>query len=199
MMNIVSIEPQGDLKHTVRKFWYATAETSNKSRTTYKILPDGTPGIIFQHCNGHSALLEADGSRLPISFVYGQSTQTCINHLTPNALIVGVDFQPTALKKLFSIDASELTNMLLASEQLFSKQFIGRLFHISNPQLVIQFIAEQLRLKLSSRRQDRIIDESIRLIIQNTTRVDSETLSKHFNLSRRQLQRKFKEYNRCMS
>lgn len=121
-MDIVTIEPQDNLKQVVKEFWYANVQNSDHTNRTYKILADGALGIIFQHCNGQSSLLNSDGHRFPISFAYGQKSDSpCINSFRGNPFIFGVNLQPTAFKKLFSINTSELTNTFIDSEHLFLK------------------------------------------------------------------------------
>lgn len=193
-MAIVTIEPRDELKLVVRQFWYTTIESSNESLETYRILADGAPGIIFQHSDGHSSILGADGLLLPLSFVYGQSTNPCINHITPNSFIFGVNLQPTAFKSLFSIHTSELTNSIVDTEHFFFRQFNNKLLNTPNSNAIIQLFSDHLLQQLTKYKQDRVIDKSISLIIQNTEAIDSKVLSSYFNVSRRQYQRRFKEY-----
>ena len=193
-MAIVTIEPRDELKHVIRQFWYTTIESPSHSFDTFRILSDGAPGIIFQHYNGRSSVLSADGFPLPISFVYGQSTSPCINHIADDSFIFGVNFQPTAFKSLFSIDTSELTDSILDTEYLFPLQFKDQLLNASNPKDIIQLFSEHLSQQIVKYKQDKVIDTSISLIMQKTTEVDSTALSSYFNISRRQFQRRFKEY-----
>ncbi len=192
-MAIVTIEPPNELKQVIRQFWYTSVGNSNENTETYKILPDGAPGLIFQHSNGNSSVFDKDHSRLPTSFVYGQITNTCINHIEGTPFILGVNFQASALRTLFSINASELTNSFINTEYFLSKQFNDQLLNTSNPHNIIQLLSEKLSQHLSKHKKDKIIDESIFQIMQKTIEIDSKILSSYFNISRRQFQRRFKE------
>lgn len=194
-MDIVTIEPQNNLKQVVKKIWYANVQNSQYKNKTYNILADGALGIIFQHYNGQSSLLNAKGHRLPVSFVYGQKSDSpCINSFQGSPFIFGVNFQPTAFKKLFSINTSELTNTLIDGEHLFPKQFIEKLLHTSSPKQITQLFSEQLYPKLQKSKQDKLIDHSIKLIFDDTKGINSYRLSSLFPVSRRQFQRRFKEH-----
>lgn len=193
-MSLVTIEPHWKLKQVVKQFWYTATQNPKGYAETYRILGDGAPGIIFQHNNGNSAVLGPDSLPLPISFAYGQSTQPCINHISGNSFVFGINFQPTAFKTLFGIDTSEITNAILDTENLFSPEFNDELLNTSTPQNIIRLFDKKLSELLFQERQNRIVDESVCLIKQNLTNIDTKVLSSCFNLSARQFQRKFKEY-----
>lgn len=193
-MNIVKVVPRDELKPVVKQFWYTTVQNPENSTETYRILADGAPGIIFQHYNGHSAVVGTEGLPLPISFFYGQSTGPCINHITGGSFIFGINFRPTAFKTLFSVDTSELTDTTLDIEYLFSGQFREQLINTFNPNSIISLFSEQLLQRLPQHKQQRMIDESISLIMQKTTEINSEALSSQYNISKRQFQRQFKAY-----
>ncbi|MDE1190938.1 MAG: helix-turn-helix domain-containing protein [Arachidicoccus sp.] len=193
-MKLNAVEPRGDLKQVVKQFWYTTIETTKNNSQIFRIMGDGAPGIIFQHNNGHSALLGSDGSDLPVSFAYGQGTKPCINQIVGNAFVLGVNFQPTAFKALFGINTSEITNAILDTEHLFSKNFNDQLHNTIVPHNAIRSIEEKLSAYLWKYRQDKTIDKSIRLIKLNISDIQPHILSSYFNVSTRQFQRKFKEY-----
>jgi AraC-like DNA-binding protein len=193
-MAIVTIAPPDALKHVIKQFWYTTIQDNEYSKT-YRILADGSSGIIFQHHNGNSSVLDEDNTSLPISFIYGQSTTPCINQIEEHSFIFGINLQPTALRSLFLINSSELTNSILNIEHLFPRQFQDQLLNTPKPEQVIRLFSKRLLQQIRSRyQQDNLIDKSIELIIQNTTEINSKILSSYFNISRRQFQRRFKEY-----
>lgn len=190
-MGIVAIQPPDKIKDVVKKIWYAKIENN---KTTYKILADGAPGIIFQHHNGRSTLFNPTiNSYLPVSFVYGQNTQLHINHITDEAFFLGINFHPTALKKIFSIDAFEITDAFIETEYLFSRHFTDRVLNTLNPEHIVQLFSEQLYRKMLKSKQDITIDQSVKLLFEQTECLTSKVLSSQFNISRRQFQRKFRE------
>lgn len=193
-MHLVKVKPREDLKQVIKYYWHTTTQKSNKIKETYHIMGDGAPGIIFQHKNGRSAVLNSDGLPLPISFVYGQNTRLCENKVLENSFVFGINFQPTAFKLLFGINTSEITNVILDTEHFFSRQFNDQILNTSNPQSIIKLFEDQLAEKLNGQRQNHMIDESIHLIWNNLTDIQPKGLYSFFHLSPRQIQRKFKEY-----
>ena len=190
-MDIFTIEPHEKLRPVIKRFWYAKIK---KSKTIYRILADGAPGLIVQHNEGHSALFNPTiDSYLPVQFVYGQGTEPHINCFTEDACVFGINFQPTALKRLFSIDASEITNSLIATEHLFSRDFSERILNTHDPKQIVQLLSEQLYIKMLRSQQNTMIGQSVNLLIEKTEELNSKTLSTQFSISRRQFQRKFKE------
>ncbi|MCW3465694.1 helix-turn-helix domain-containing protein [Chitinophaga nivalis] len=185
------------LKQVVKHFWYTTSQQPGESAGTsgtYGVWADGAPGIIFQHHQGHSAILNTAGTPFPLSFAYGQSTRPCTNQVTGNPLLLGISFYPTAFKKLFSIDASDLTNTLLDAAQLFTPSFIEQLLHTADPRQIIRLFSQRLAQQLLKYPQDAAIDESVRILQQATTRIDSALLASRIHISQRQFQRRFKAY-----
>ena len=193
-MNLVTVKPQENLKQIVKEFWYTNIQMSNGQYETYQIIGDGTTGIIFQHFNGRSAVLNAEDSPLPISFAYGQNTQPCKNKIVANSFVFGINFQPTAFRTLFNIDTSEITNAVLDAEHLFSRQFNDQILNTTHPQKIIHLFEEKLSKILYGQKQNFIIDKCTQLIMHNVTDIEPKMLSSSFHLSTRQIQRKFKEY-----
>lgn len=193
-MDIITIAPDKRLKHVIRQFWYANVSNPSNEIIKCKILADGAPGIIFQHCHGHSSTTEANTSYLPLSFAYGQSTSPCINYIVNRPFIFGVNFQPHAFKTLFSIDTSELTNTILDIADIFPSTFNDQLLHAPSPEAIIQLFSTRFFQKLTQQTPSNLIAESLHLIWQKVSEVNSKTLSSHVNISPRQFQRKFKAY-----
>lgn len=158
-------------------------------------MADGALGIVFQHCNGHSALLNAAGQPFPLSFVYGQkSNSPCINSFCDHPFLFGVNLQPTAFKKLFNINTHEITDTLLTVDHLFPKHFTEQLLHATSPEQISSLFNQQLLKRLQSSKEDKIIDHSIQLILADTKNMGPNDLSSLFPVSRRHFQRKFREH-----
>ena len=191
---MIVIEPDKRLKTIVRQFWYIPAHHLVNNRLSCKILADGAPGIIFQHHNGHSAVIDEAANRLPVAFAYGQSTQPCFNEIIGAPFVFGVRFQPNAFKVLFSHDTSTLTNAILDIEHLLGSSFCDQLLEAATPQAITKLLSEKLMQKLLRHTPEKMMDESIRLILEKLPEIDPKGLASYFNISRRQFQRKFKAF-----
>src|ERR1051325_4687819 len=80
-----------------------------------KVFPNGLPGIVFQHDNGHSALenimTPSHTSRVPTSFLYGPGTEPSIMNFKKGFYAsIQVVFKPHALNSLLGLNASALSN-----------------------------------------------------------------------------------------
>ena len=194
-MAIVTILPQDNLRHIVRHFWYLTMPDLSDEAETYKILSDGSPGIIFQHTEGHSSVFDVEGNPLPVFFLYGQSTLPCINHIKGASFIFGINLQPAAFRELGRMNTSELTNCIVDAEYFFSGSFKDELMNTSDAGHIVRLFGEELVNHISKKyKPDVLIDESLNLIKKKLTEVNSDMLSSHLYISKRQLQRRFKEF-----
>src|SRR5690606_14101859 len=114
----------------------------------------GAPGIIFQHSNGRSKVFDPLGSPLPVSFVHGQATKPCLNQITDKTFVFGIDLKPSALKTFFRIDASELTNSVVALEELLGHGINDQLLHAGPPAQLSDLFSSSLRRLAGSAKPD---------------------------------------------
>lgn len=194
-MKLLSIQPPAHLKNVINEFWSATIPSTVSGVDEYKILADGAPGIIFQHHNGNSNLFRGQDTALPISFIYGQKNGApCTNYIHGASFIFGVNFQPAAVKKLFLINTSELTNTLVELRNFFSVHFTEKLLDASSIQQLVDLFSQEISQKLLNSKNQSSIEESVNLIRNSAFKINSALLAQQSLLSRRQFQRKFKEY-----
>jgi len=193
-MAIQVITPREELQDIVSRFWYTDPYSLTVGAPTIRIMANGAPGIIFHHADGRSAVLDPTGSPLPVSFIYGQRTFPCLNHVTAHPFVFGVDLHPDALRRLFGLDAALLTNALLDLEDLLGVRINDRLFEARTNFELVEVFSDLLISRRMPRHADPVVDESIRLIVRNTGLLTPGTLSRRFNLSARQFQRRFKTY-----
>ncbi len=192
-MNVIRIEPPKKLRKVVRHFWCSSFPNPNAFAKQYKILADGSPGIVFQHSTGNSSVLNSDGEPLPIAFLYGQKTTACTNLIRGTPTIIGVSFYPVAFRSLFNIDASDLTNDILDIEYFFPPGFVDLLLNTTDTEQAIELFCDTLYQQSSRQEQDAVIKESVHRIIGNTANANARDVSSYSNTSRRQFQRRFKE------
>ncbi|MGD1843748.1 MAG: DUF6597 domain-containing transcriptional factor, partial [Thermonemataceae bacterium] len=192
MAPILYISPPSPLKKIVKHFWYVAVSNPDKQVFTYSILADGAPGIIFQHYRGRSAVAQADGTLLPVAFIYGQNSSACLNYLTGAPAVFGVSLQPAALKCLFSMDAHLAYSTVLDATHFFSSAWLEQLFHTARLGELVQLFSTKLVQQLADNTLDQMITQSTQWMTQNPTPLDSKILASHFNISRRQFQRRFK-------
>lgn len=192
-MAVKNIAPPPYLAGLVRNIWFTDFKMPNDHYQSIRILANGSPGLIFQHAEGHSAVKGAGGNLLPLAFIYGQSTVPCVNQMIKDAIVCGFEFYPSALKNIFGIDAAILTDALVELEHLLSKEIIDQLINCPNIYEVIQLLCVTLAKQSASFPFSTFVEESILLITQSAPQLSPAALPQYFHISQRQFQRKFKE------
>ncbi|RAJ29531.1 helix-turn-helix transcriptional regulator [Pedobacter cryoconitis] len=193
MSAIHNFYPPEALRNHVKYFWCLEANTLNNSSKCFQIFPDGLPGLLFHHYDGQQVLELPDQQKLPSSFIYGLSTHAFTNYTNHQFSAIGVSLYPWALNQLFKIDSAEFTNKMVAMDDLTAFTLNERLFHTPGPDTAIQLLSRYLIQKVNcARGEDQLIKDSIRQISHNPGSLIRD-LSKHYQLSERQFERRFKQ------
>lgn len=158
------------------------------------------PGIVFQHTNGRSPvenMTTSSGYRAdpPTLFVYGQMTErSTMSYKKEPFTATTIFLKPHALQTLLGINASALTNHLVDLREFSAGDLNMRLFEARNEQvrltLLTNFLASKLRQATA---QDRLIEESLRIIHNNVGRVTVKYLLECLNISERQFEKRFSQ------
>ncbi len=191
MKGITIIPPPPHLSKYVRSFWFAGPSAHEQS---YKVLADGTPGLIFQHNNGHSGITWQGEYKLPVAFAYGQATAPGINYMEAGTSCFGIHFRPHVWKEIFRVDASEVTNTLIKLDDLPGFNITDQLLNTADPLQITKLLGDCLWQSLVRNQQDdRIIAHSVHEIASHISSVHAKDLPGQYNLSQRQYQRRFKQ------
>ncbi|MFD2034081.1 DUF6597 domain-containing transcriptional factor [Belliella marina] len=124
-MNYLQIQPIEPLRKYIRYFWVLENDSCYRSQKSFKIIPDGLPGLIFQ--DNPKAFCDQDDQELPQMFLYGQTTRHTVHKSDGKFRNLGIYFQPTALKSFFGIDANELTDRHIGINDLIETDVTGLL------------------------------------------------------------------------
>ena len=149
-----------------------------KQAVAIKVLPNGLPGIVFQHDNGRSALenivTPSHIARPPTSFLYGPGTEAGIMHYKKGSYAsIQVIFKPYALKTLLGLNASVLTNGFAELNEFSTEDLNLQLMEASNEQKRIVLLTNFLLAKLKQLSStDDLVEESLRLIHRNIAYID---------------------------
>jgi len=124
-MRYQEILPIPALQGYIRYFWVLESGEEQKGSKQFKIVPDGIPALIYQDTpNLFRDEHEQYTSQL---YIYGAFT-TYTNQLIDGAFrIIGAYLEPTALKSIFKLDASEVTNQTLALADLMTTPLLDQL------------------------------------------------------------------------
>jgi len=178
------------LRKYVRYFWTLEDDGAAFSEKTFKIIPDGLPGLIFQE--NTKAFFDHKHKTLPQFFLYGQTTKPSEQVTKEHFRNIGVYFQPTAIKSIFGIDADEITNQHIDINDLINTDIDDRLSNSLNSYERIQLISAFLVKQLTDRAVNvEKMNLATTLLQKGSTVAD---LQGELNLSERGLERNFKQY-----
>lgn len=191
-MEYKQISPPDYLKQWVRFFW--VLETDAEVSQVLNPLADGCPGIIFQH-SSDGQFIDPAKHLMPEIFLYGQTIKCSPLYLNRTFKTIGVCFYPSALKSIFQINASELTNscvdLTLVMDQL--KEPLANSVSVTQK---IKIFSDRIWdiLKKKQPTVDSAADFAISRIVESNGAVQLRLLQKELQVSERGLQRKFEQY-----
>ena len=198
-MNYTVHCPPEALADYVDHLWTITVDGDEPPGLTLQFFVTCSPCIVFQHCDGRSAITHGitRGTRKagnnPTSFIRGPISQPfyCVAEGTPTA--IGVELKPQALHTLFGIDVTELRNGLVELNALSLSNLDEQLLNAKSPRDQIALLTRFLTAKARTgrRRADTIVTRSLRLMDQNVGSTHVRNMLKSLNVSERQFERRF--------
>ncbi len=190
--NILS--PSEILKNDVECF--RIIRYSGDEGSSIKVSPNGMPGIVFQHCNGQSAIVNiSTPSRVistPTLFLYGLGTDPSImNYKKGSYATLQVIFKPHALNTLLGINALALDGFAELNE--FSTEDLNlQLMEAPNEREQVVLLTRFLVAKFEqAKARDTLVEESLHLIHKNVGSITVKYLLDDLNISERQFERRF--------
>ncbi len=184
------------LKNDVECF--SIAEYCGDEALAIKVSPRGIPGIVFQHSDGRSAIdniTTRSGRKfsMPTLCLYGPGIEPSVmNFKRGSYTTIQVILKPHALKTLFGLDASELTNGLVELNEFSADDLNDQLMEAINNRVRVALLTNFLLAKLKqAKTRDALIEESLWLIHKNIACVNVKYLLEHLNISERQFEKRF--------
>ncbi|HSE29697.1 MAG TPA: AraC family transcriptional regulator [Candidatus Saccharimonadales bacterium] len=193
-LNFKTLKPTTSLSNFIDCIRIAEFTGDNPS-PQINICPNGLPGIVF-HANSIESLQTSQGvlTDLPELFLYGQVTELSkMTFKTSHFTTFQVLLKPFSLKSLFKINAAKLTNNFLDLKK-FNNSPIVQLQSAKNNDQVIKILTDFLQNLSQSVQQDSEISQITDFIDSNLSQVSVADLTDTFNISERQLQKKFQQF-----
>lgn len=188
------IPPPSHLKNWVRFFWTFDNAESFDTILTLKTFACRFPRLVFQHSNGRSAMNNND-QKLPISFFSGLHTKPNTLQFSENFTLTGISFYPHTVKAVFGIDCHEFKNEFPEIQSFVPNWLEERLFNTNNQferiKLIGEFVYEMI---LKNGKQDLLAKNAIDILDNKQNNNSIHFLTKHFNISERQLERRFQQH-----
>ncbi|KAA0989167.1 AraC family transcriptional regulator [Dyadobacter aurulentus] len=194
-MEHFKIQPSPDLRDYVKYFWVLEDQSVRVSPRRFNTIADGSPGMVF-HESANGSFYQF-GKKLPSTFLYGQSTSATEIESPPAFRAIGVYFYPHALKTIFGLSASQLTNTCVDITELNSsgKYLTERLSEAdsvcSKVALLNGFLKQQTQH--TSFTADADIMTALSLIYKYKGAIPLAAIQEKTRLSERGLERKFQQ------
>lgn len=192
------LPPPDHLKEHVRYYWTLEYDGDDNLPHTFAPLADGCPGLIYQQSDTN-IFFDKEGKSLPAIFLYGQTIKPAQLCLMGRFRMIGVCFFPDALKSVFGLDASELTDTCTDLDPLAARlgyKLSERLLYTLTLPVQVSVLSAYLQgeIERNSRHADALTQHALRLIWQSGGAITLKELQQAVNLSERSFERKFNQY-----
>ena len=174
-------------------------EHSGEEGAAIKVAPNALPGIAFQHRDGQPALeniITPSGiTSTPTLFLYGAGTEPSVmNFKNGSYATIQVLLKPHALKTLFGINASALSNGHAELDEFSTDDLNTQLMEARTEQQRVTYLLNFLATKLKEEnKRDTLIEESLRLIHRHIASISVKFLLETFCISERHFERRFSQ------
>jgi AraC-like DNA-binding protein len=184
--------PPPVLQRYVRYFWSFDSLHSTVSQFLIKSFADRYPRLIFQNLNHFNAICDITGVALPTCYLSGIDTKNTEAVMGGTFSHFGVSFYPHALRAFFQLDAHELIDEIPDIRLVCNSDIESKLERAKSHTERVHLLSAYLYDKIYyGRKQDELINHIIQQNeIHEATNVHA--VSRKYNVSERQLERKFK-------
>lgn len=188
------IQPTDALKPFVRYFWSLESPGAGGSPREFRTIADGCPGFLFQ--SPEHGNFSREGKQLPDAFLFGQATMHGKLDLSGDLAATGICFYPQALKTLFGLNATLLTDSCAGIGDLYEHSSLSdQLSGIEAPRERINLLTDFLVAELKKRKPEhKDMDHALELILNSKGGISVKSLCEKLYLTERTFERRFKEY-----
>jgi AraC-like DNA-binding protein len=193
-MKLTPLLPPEQLGNYVRSLW--TLQSASDEEHRFDAVADGCAGIIFQR-PGAGSLQLADGKVLPTVFLYGQSTETRELHCSGQFDVLGIFLRPAAVRSMFGIDATELTDgcvdladLIKGKDQRLVERLVNAVSVEEQTAVLCTSLAENI--SANNAQADAIIHNAADRIRAANGRLSISALRAELGITERTFERRFK-------
>jgi AraC-like DNA-binding protein len=191
--------PSPEVREFIQCYRIVHFTFDNLATIPAKAYPPKAENILHFFLRGHWAVGKPDGNietKSPVTFI-GQQTFVAKQYNTHDFLNFHIVFQPTALFRLTSVPAFEVTNQLLDAEYLFSTNIRFTLEQLQQAKSYAEligigetFVRNLIR---NTRREFQSLDSVAQHLIKSHGNLSLDYLANQTCLSTKQFKRKFNE------
>lgn len=190
------IKPPSSLAGFVRAFWILEGGMNSSDVTSYRLMADNSPNLVFHYVNNFSILTDGKYTASSgISFLHGQSNLSMDMNTKGTFGILGAYLYPYALQYLFNIPAIELTGLEVELETIlarYSKTLDDKILNAADNSGRISLLTDFLLSRLKDAQiKDKGIEHGVKQILRSNGNTRIEAIAGTIGISNRQLERKF--------
>ncbi len=199
-LNYYSINPPQPLAGIIQHFWVLEGSDINKIPFLHRAFADCSPELIFYYKGLFNVETKTDESVKTFnSGVFGQTSIHRKFATSSDFGIFGIYFYPFAIRQLLNLPTSELSDEMIDISSLFG--FEGLLLeekimlakdNIERVKIISEFITQKTNCV---KNKEPFLQQKLKQIIDSKEFLSISSIQKDFYLSRRQFERKFKEYS----
>jgi AraC-like DNA-binding protein len=202
MMKFSIQNPSEELSDYVRFFWTLDAKAESMFPFVHRALPDNCLELIF-YCHGKFSISSSTGEEGNTfsSGVFGHAQKFRQFKTDSDFTLFGVYLYPHTFKTLFNLPAHELANQMVDSETLWGtegKILEEKIMLAANDtiraDIFSDFLFHRIRNKVPDSRESGFIG-TLKKIVSNNSVLSIPSFASDCNLSRRQFERKFKDFS----
>jgi AraC-like DNA-binding protein len=190
--------PSVALRPYVDCYWLYEIDAEPDQVPVQRCLPLGTAELIIQ-LNAIPCFINSAGDWMPSERIYftGLYSDTAYWKTTPSNPMFGIRMKAESFAELFDIPGTHFFNAVMDAEAVLGQEATGlfnRMLGVNDPVQLVSTAEGYLFAKLNQRKNRRnYVAEACQLIRSSNGILSIDTLSETLFISKRQLQRSFKE------
>ncbi len=183
------------LQNWIRYFWSYQSDAAKIDKLHIRSFADCYPRLIFQDINSFAPIQTEGGYVMPACYLSGLDTKPSGGSWETRFSHFGVSFYPHTLHAVFRLDAAEITNETPDILALDNTGLPDLLLMATSNQERVSILSKYFYDKLFIVKKDRIINDLVHqpLMQQISNQGNLVNIAGHYNISERQLQRRFKQ------
>lgn len=199
MLKFDIIRPPKVIAGFVKHFWVLEGDFTKEKPFVHRALAESCPEFIFYYKGTFKRIINNNEQQCFQSGVYGQKLTFGQFIVTQDFGIFGVNLYPYAISELFQLPTSEMSDRSSDLKTLCGKQgeiLEEKVMLASDNAIRIQLVSEFLIKRLVNVKTEYSnMLNTIRNIVNQNYSYSIEKLASDCNLSRRQFERKFREFS----
>jgi AraC-like DNA-binding protein len=198
-MKYYTIPPPPSLARYVRLFWVYEGEASAENPYVYRGFADGCAELVFHYRSVFQQLIDDEVERSFAAAIYAQTRKYTRFIVDRSWGIFGCYLYPLTLPRLFSFPASDFTDTLTDFHSVLGRdgrELEERMLMAGDNRRRVEILSGFLERRLErNKREEPRVFASISHIINTHGLVNVTSLAHEHFLSKRQFERKFKEFS----